>query len=163
MVPIPTKTTPTCDPPYQNTDVILISPRTNVESSGLDPSPLRILPPELIFRVLDSIMYPHEYSGFPCTCQRALSLAGQKLKISEYYLYHPRILEECYSFICRHAEQYRCTVELQASVERRLRLLWCGCRLQRCRSVIGCASVQRELGHLVDGATSKNQSFRSSI
>jgi len=50
------------------------------------PSPLgalAILPTELIFRILD-FMHPHQYSGLPCTCQRALALVNQKLEVGEY-------------------------------------------------------------------------------
>jgi hypothetical protein len=34
-------------------------------------------------------MHLHEYSGLPCTCQRALSLVNRKLEIPEY----------CYTFL----------------------------------------------------------------
>ena len=49
-------------------------------------SPLRalaILPTELIFRILD-FMHPHQYSGFPCTCQRTLVIVNRKLEVGEY-------------------------------------------------------------------------------
>lgn len=45
----------------------------------MESSPLKLLPPELMFQVLD-LMYPHEYSAFPCTCQRALFLVNEKLE-----------------------------------------------------------------------------------
>jgi hypothetical protein len=41
----------------------------------MESSPLRILPSELIFEVLDFIR-PHELSGLSCTCQRALWLVN---------------------------------------------------------------------------------------
>ena len=44
------------------------------KNSGL----LDILPPELIFQILDS-MEPHEYSGFSCTCRHAVTIVNQKL------------------------------------------------------------------------------------
>lgn len=46
--------------------------------TGMDSSPLGVLPPELIYHVLD-FMHPHEYSGLSCTCQRMLSVVNQKL------------------------------------------------------------------------------------
>ena len=69
--PAPTNLEPLCDPQSQNTD----------ETSPLGT--LEILPPELIFRILD-LMHPHDYSGFPCTCRRALSLVNRKLQVAEY-------------------------------------------------------------------------------
>jgi hypothetical protein len=44
---------------------------------------LGTLPTELLFRVLD-FMHPHQYSGFPCTCTRALLLVNRKLEVAEY-------------------------------------------------------------------------------
>jgi hypothetical protein len=44
---------------------------------------LGTIPTELIFRILD-FMHPHQYSGLPCTCQRALVLVNQKLEVGEY-------------------------------------------------------------------------------
>jgi hypothetical protein len=44
------------------------------------------LPPEVIFLILDN-MHPCEYSGFACTCQRALKLINQKLDTPEYLHY----------------------------------------------------------------------------
>jgi hypothetical protein len=48
----------------------------------MELSPLRSLPPELIFRILD-FLDPLEYTGFPCTCQRALSLVNRMLDTPE--------------------------------------------------------------------------------
>jgi hypothetical protein len=48
----------------------------------MESSPLGTLPPELIFRILDT-MYPCDYSGFSCVCRRALSLVNQKLDTPE--------------------------------------------------------------------------------
>ena len=42
------------------------------------PNLLDILPPELIFSILDR-MEPHEYSGFSCTCREAVTLVNRKL------------------------------------------------------------------------------------
>jgi hypothetical protein len=42
------------------------------------PNLLDILPPEVIFRILDC-MEPHEYSGFSCTCREAVTLVNRKL------------------------------------------------------------------------------------
>lgn len=39
---------------------------------------LDVLPPELIFRILD-FMEPHEYSGFSCTCRHAVTIVNHKL------------------------------------------------------------------------------------
>jgi len=44
----------------------------------MESSPLRSLPTELIFWVLN-FMEPHEYSGFPCTCREAAALVNRKL------------------------------------------------------------------------------------
>lgn len=44
---------------------------------------LEIMPPELIFRILD-FMHPHQYSGLPCTCTRALELVNRKLEVAEH-------------------------------------------------------------------------------
>jgi hypothetical protein len=51
-------------------------------ATGMDASPLVVLPPELIFHVLD-FMHPHEYSGLPGTCQGMLSIVNQKLDTSQ--------------------------------------------------------------------------------
>jgi hypothetical protein len=63
---------------YPNTDQSLISRLLRT----MESSPLRVLPQELIFQVLE-FMEPHEYSGFSCTCQRALSLVNRKLDTPE--------------------------------------------------------------------------------
>jgi len=52
----------------------------------MSPTHLFSLPPELIFLILD-YMHPCEYSGFTCTCQRALSLINQKLDTAEHVHY----------------------------------------------------------------------------
>jgi hypothetical protein len=49
----------------------------------MDSSPLWTLPPELIFRILD-FLHPGDYSGFSCTCKRALSLVNQALDVPQY-------------------------------------------------------------------------------
>jgi hypothetical protein len=48
----------------------------------MESSTLRVLPQELIFQILE-FMEPHEYSGFSCTCQCALSLVNRKLDTPE--------------------------------------------------------------------------------
>lgn len=53
-------------------------PRHQRPATGMGSSPLGVLPPELVYHVLD-FMYPHEYSGLPCTCQGMLSIVNQKL------------------------------------------------------------------------------------
>jgi hypothetical protein len=42
------------------------------------PNLLDILPPELIFKILDC-MDLHEYSGFSCLCREAVTLVNRKL------------------------------------------------------------------------------------
>jgi hypothetical protein len=48
----------------------------------MESSLLGILPPELIFRILD-FLDPLEYTGFPCTCQYALALVNKMLDTPE--------------------------------------------------------------------------------
>jgi hypothetical protein len=55
---------------------------TIVPVSNMESSPLGTLPPELIFRILD-FLNPLEYTGFPCTCQHALSLVNHMLDTPE--------------------------------------------------------------------------------
>jgi hypothetical protein len=50
----------------------------SLEIPRMDSSPLKTLPPELVFRILD-LMSPFQYSGFSCVCRRALSLVNQRL------------------------------------------------------------------------------------
>jgi hypothetical protein len=54
-----------------------------VPLSRMESSPLGTLPPELIFRILD-FLDPLEYTGFPCTCQYALSLVNKMLDTPEH-------------------------------------------------------------------------------
>ena len=49
----------------------------------MESSPLRILPPELILRIPD-YLHPCDYSGFSCTCKRALSLANRNLDAPQH-------------------------------------------------------------------------------
>jgi hypothetical protein len=44
----------------------------------MDSGPLSSLPTELIFRIL-GFLEPHEYSGFSCTCQKAVAIVNRKL------------------------------------------------------------------------------------
>jgi hypothetical protein len=44
----------------------------------MDSGSLNVLPPELIFRILD-ILAPHEYSGLSCTCRGAVAIVDRKL------------------------------------------------------------------------------------
>ena len=44
----------------------------------MDSSPLATLSLELIFRILD-FLEPHKYSGFSCTCRRAVIIVNKKL------------------------------------------------------------------------------------
>jgi hypothetical protein len=61
-----------------------LEPLCDQQSDETSPlGTLEILPPELIFRILD-FMHPHEYSSFPCTCRRDLSLVNRKLQVAEY-------------------------------------------------------------------------------
>jgi len=50
----------------------------------MDSSPLNVLPPELIFRILD-FLEPHEYSGLSCTCRGAVAIVNRKLDKQELY------------------------------------------------------------------------------
>jgi hypothetical protein len=54
------------------------NPQFQRPATGMDLSPLGVLPPELAYHILD-FMYPHEYSGLPCTCQGMLSIVNRKL------------------------------------------------------------------------------------
>jgi hypothetical protein len=56
--------------------------RFPVPISSMESSPLGTLPPELIFRIFD-FLKPLEYTGFPCTCQHALSLVDYMLDTPE--------------------------------------------------------------------------------
>ena len=49
----------------------------------MDSSPLLMLPTELLFQILD-FMSPAEYSGFSCTCRRALTVINEKLDTQEH-------------------------------------------------------------------------------
>jgi hypothetical protein len=81
IVSVPTQTTPTYNPQSQNKEAIPIeTPAESTESSSLGA--LEILPVELIFRILD-FMDPRQYSGLPCTCQRALLIVNRKLEFEE--------------------------------------------------------------------------------
>lgn len=60
----------------------------NMESSSLLGA-LEVLPTELIFRILDFFMHPHQYSGFLCICQRALVLVNRILEVSEHWYTTP--------------------------------------------------------------------------
>lgn len=44
----------------------------------MESSPLKVLPPELIFLILD-FMDPHEMTDLSCACRRTLLLVNQKL------------------------------------------------------------------------------------
>jgi hypothetical protein len=57
----------------------------------MDSSPLRSLPTELIFRILD-FLRPHEYSGFSCTCRYAVTLVNRKID-------NPEDQQELYSWL----------------------------------------------------------------
>jgi hypothetical protein len=54
------------------------NPQFRRPAMGMDSSPLGVLPPELIYHVLDFVQ-PHEYSGLPCTCQGMLLIVNRKL------------------------------------------------------------------------------------
>lgn len=65
-------------------DLEPLSDRQSQDADEANPlGTLGILPPELIFRILD-FMLPHQYSGFPCTCRRAVSLVNRKLEVAEH-------------------------------------------------------------------------------
>ena len=82
-LPIPAQKTPICDRIHQESATISAAgPAANMRSTG-PLGALGLLPPELIFRILD-FMHPHQYSGLPCTCQRALALVNRKLEVGEY-------------------------------------------------------------------------------
>lgn len=82
-VPIPAQTTPISDQIHQESETISAAgPVGEMESTG-PLGALGILLPELIFRILD-FMHPHQYSGLPCTCQRAFALLNRKLEVGEY-------------------------------------------------------------------------------
>lgn len=82
-VTIPAQTTPTYDQIHQESETISAAgPAVNMEPSTALGS-LGILPPELLFRILD-FMPPHRYSGLSCTCHRALALVNRKLIVGEY-------------------------------------------------------------------------------
>jgi hypothetical protein len=80
-IPTPTKTIPIDDELQQDIDIVSTS--HSVRTMELSPlGALGILPTELIFRILN-FMHPHRYSGFPCTCKRALALVNRKLGVGE--------------------------------------------------------------------------------
>jgi hypothetical protein len=81
MISVPMQTTPTCNPQSQLKEAIEIEdPAKSTEPSSLGA--LDLLPLELIFRILD-FMDPRQYSGLPCTCQRALLIVNRKLEFDE--------------------------------------------------------------------------------
>jgi hypothetical protein len=66
IVSVPTQTTPTYNPQSQNKEAIPIeTPAESTESSSL------------------GFMDPRQYSGLPCTCQRALLIVNRKLEFEE--------------------------------------------------------------------------------